>query len=138
MGKGMRVKEIDDPDSLDDHNPPKGLEEDGEGNDYEEDVENEKDNEDIEFLDNQVNEVIQKRREEKEKASALGEASQLDHVDERLGEDFEDTPWVPPSIELVQIFFLFSFLTILISLLFVIIGMGTSIKDNLSWWESKK
>jgi hypothetical protein len=109
MGKGMRVKEIDDPDSLDEGNGPPGLGLGEEDEEYEEDQDNanEKEDDDIEFLDNQVNQVIQKRREDKEKLSALGVVSQLDHVDERLGEDFEDTPWVPPSIELVNFFCFF-------------------------------
>lgn len=64
-----------------------------------EDNENEKEDDEINFLDNQVNEAIQKRREEKEKAHVKGESSHTDHVDERLGEDFEDSPWVPPSVE---------------------------------------
>mmetsp|Transcript_15197 Transcript_15197/g.22859 ORF Transcript_15197/g.22859 Transcript_15197/m.22859 type:complete len:1310 (+) Transcript_15197:270-4199(+) len=55
----------------------------------------------VSFLDHKVNEAIQKRREERERAQAAGELAYMEKiVDEKLGEDFEDTPWVPPTIEL--------------------------------------
>lgn len=60
------------------------------------------DEEGMSFLDRQVNDAIQKRREEKEIARAAGDLAFIENVDEKLGEDFEDTPWVPPSIEIVS------------------------------------
>jgi superfamily I DNA and/or RNA helicase len=55
----------------------------------------------VSFLDHQVNDAIQKRREEKERARAAGDLAFSDNVDEKLGEDFEDSQWVPPTIEVV-------------------------------------
>jgi hypothetical protein len=110
----MKLKNYDDPDSLQSDHQDNIEEEGGGGEQYEEDEENpypveeenenfgslDEENEEINFLDSQVNEAIKKRREEKEKAHAIGEVSNLENVDERLGEDFEDSPWVPPSVEL--------------------------------------
>eukprot|EP00604_Paraphysomonas_vestita_P001449 CAMPEP_0174823380 /NCGR_PEP_ID=MMETSP1107-20130205/23927_1 /TAXON_ID=36770 /ORGANISM="Paraphysomonas vestita, Strain GFlagA" /LENGTH=101 /DNA_ID=CAMNT_0016045659 /DNA_START=93 /DNA_END=395 /DNA_ORIENTATION=+ len=98
----MKVKDFEDPDSLDDREVQPEQYEDDEGYDDGEKREEERNKEidgDLEFLDNKVNEVIRKRREDKEKANAVGETALTEHVDERLGEDFEDTPWVPPSVE---------------------------------------
>ena len=153
----MKVKDFEDPDSLEDPDQsPEQYEDDleqgrdgGGGGSEKDDREDEDEDEgggrrgkgeevdgDLRFLDNKVNEVIRKRREEKEKANAVGEVAFSEHVDERLGEDFEDTPWVPPSVEVVKIyFFFFSFSFSL--LCDKKIGMGISIKNNLSWWTRK-
>lgn len=105
----MKLKKSQDRESLERGENEKHDEgEEGEGGEeYEEEydpvdgMEGEEEDEEINFLDSKVNEAIKKRREEKEKAHALGEVSNLEgNVNERLGEDFEDSPWVPPSVEL--------------------------------------
>lgn len=102
----MKIKDFEDAESLEEarNRPPEQYEDDENGGDYEEDQQqnNGEVDGDMAFLDNQVNEVIRQRREEKEKAALMGETGATDNVDERLGEDFEDTPWVPPSVEVVR------------------------------------
>ena len=70
------------------------------GNEYDDTRDRNEDG--MSYLDHQVNDAIQKRRDEKERARAAGDLAFVDNVDEKLGDDFEDTPWVPPTIELVS------------------------------------
>lgn len=57
---------------------------------------------DFAHIEHQVSAAIRLRREEKEqKAAAEGIVTQFGDVDEHLGDDFEDTPWVAPTLEVV-------------------------------------
>jgi hypothetical protein len=53
-------------------------------------------------IEGEIEKAIHKRREERKQAEIAGERALNDFVDEHLGDDFEDTPWVPPSLEVVR------------------------------------
>lgn len=71
--------------------------EDDENNDDEKDVDPEKYNH--KTIEMEIHEAIRKRKEEKRSQQHQGDKAYLDQVNEHLDENFEDTPWVPPSIE---------------------------------------
>ena len=60
---------------------------------------------DIAEVDKKVADAIQKRRAAKAAANLKSDSGFIEDykdVDERLGDDFEDTRWVPPTLELVS------------------------------------
>jgi hypothetical protein len=67
------------------------------GDGYEDDEENNQF--DHEGLEAEIGEAIRKRKEEKNHLQHKGEGA-YSTVNEHLGEDFEETPWVPPSVEI--------------------------------------
>jgi hypothetical protein len=68
------------------------------GYDDEEDDE-EKGQFDHQGIEAEIGEAIRKRKEEKRQQQHKGEGAYFTAVNEHLGEDFEETPWVPPSLE---------------------------------------
>lgn len=78
-----------------------GREGRGRGEDYEDDEpqSGDEENENYENLELEIAEAIRKRKEERSQAQNGGDKAYLEAVNEHLDENFEDTPWVPPSIE---------------------------------------
>jgi hypothetical protein len=70
------------------------------GEDYEDDEpQTDEDKNNFENLELEIAEAIRKRKEEKSRDQNKGDKAYMENVDEHLDENFEDTPWVPPSIE---------------------------------------
>lgn len=61
---------------------------------------------DLQNLDDHIYQEVLRQQQEKQKGQAannsLGDDIFDEYAHENLGDNFEDTPWVPPSLELVQ------------------------------------
>jgi hypothetical protein len=79
----------------------------GDGDDdYDANNQSNDDEEKVDFVgvEHQVSAAIRLRREQKEqKLAAEGISDKFGNVDEHLGDDFEDTPWVAPTLEVVSV-----------------------------------
>ena len=62
---------------------------------------------DLQNLDDQIYQEVLRQQQEKQKAqsqkNSLGDDIFDEYAHENLGDNFEDTPWVPPSLELVNL-----------------------------------
>lgn len=89
------------------------------------------DDDDLRNLDDQIYQEVLRQQQEKQKAQSqkntLGDDIFDEYAHENLGDNFEDTPWVPPSLELVEL--------LLFQSISHLLGMGISSRETL--WRRK-